>query len=498
MRQLMRHGHSPGPWGTRLSIAQRAVCWLVQRALAVLLYIALFTCSLTANPDSGATSKANAESDRVEDYSSKTVAEDPDVQKLGDILDQFAEELRLKPEDTPDYNSASGEVQFSFCPEPAQPGVHLKNAAWLAFIAANEYSHLSAFAPVLSQLHFGQRGDIFWALCGQDLHRLRKLEKEGNIPSKIDLEAMERWGVCARDWYEDRFLKPAQPRPAGVAAAFESFLIQESSSNSFLQFYSGGAFSSSRKKFEKGSTQMVWARHADLPIVVVAFRGTEPNSLKDIVIDALAWKTELAQHGWTDGWGKVHAGFMLAFRSITAKIDPLTNMQTEAMLLEKLKEIEGGTETRCTMSHPCLWITGHSLGGALATLFASRVLSEMERGRRYKLRGLYTFGSPRVGNEVFKQKFEQLATAHGVTVARFRNENDIVARLPKLFYVHLDLLGFLTQRAGKVLFGSNVDEPNIGNPGDHPMDKYYHKLIKALGNPDNKALSACAGDKPAG
>ncbi len=296
MVQLMRHGNSPGPRGIRLSFAQRAVCWLVQRALG-LLCIALLPCSLAANPDSGATSKANGEGDRVEDYSSENyssriVAEDPDFQKLGDILDQFAEELRLKPEDTPDYNTKSGEVQFTFCPKPAQPGVHLKNAAWLAFMAANEYSHLSAFAPVLSQLNFGQRGDIFWASCGQDLRKLRRLEKQGDMPSKIDLEAMERWGVCARDWYEDRFLKPAQPRPAGVAAAFESFLVQESSRNSFLQFYSGGAFSSSRKRFEKGSTQMVWARHADLPIVVVAFRGTEPNSLKDIVIDAAAWKTE--------------------------------------------------------------------------------------------------------------------------------------------------------------------------------------------------------------
>jgi hypothetical protein len=403
MRHMMWYGHASGWWGARAVVAPRAVQWLVLRALVALLGVALLPCSPWANPDAGATSTVDAASDQVEDAAPQAVVEDPDFQKLGDFLDEFAEELRLKPEETPDYNRAVGEVQFTFCPTPARPGVHLKNAAWLAFIAANEYSHLSAFAPVLSQLHFGQRGDIFWAQCGYELHKLRQFEKAGDIPATIDQEAMERWGVCARDWYEERYLKRAQPRPEGVAAAFEAYLIQESSQNSFLQFYSGGAFASSRTTFTQGSTQMVWARHADLPIVVVAFRGTEPNALKDIVIDAMAWKTALAQEGWAEGWGKVHAGFMQAFRSISAKIDPLTHKSTEVMLLEKLQEIEGGTETECTMEHPCLWITGHSLGGALATLFASRVLSEIERGKHYKLRGIYTFGSPRVGNEAFSR-----------------------------------------------------------------------------------------------
>lgn len=481
--QPQRGSHAPCPQGAAASWAPPPRRWLVHKALLVLLGIALCAGCVLANPNAETT-------ERVE--------EDVDFPKLGEFLDEFAETLRLKPEDTPDYNQAAGEVQFTFCPQPAHAGVHLRNAAWLAFIATNEYSHLSAFAPVLSQLQFGQRGDIFWALCGRDLQSLRALEKAGNMPARMDQEALQSWGVCARDWYEDRYLKPAQPRPEGVAAAFEAYLIQESSAASFLQFYSGGEFSTNRKTFVQGSTQMVWARHAELPIVVVAFRGTEPNAFQDILADAMAWKTELAQHGWTADWGKVHSGFMQAFRSISTQVEPRTRLPIDTMLLDKLKEIEGGTETACTMSHPCLWITGHSLGGALATLFASRVLAEMERGRRYKLRGLYTFGSPRVGNAAFKQKFEQLAQAHGVTIARFRNENDIVTRVPKLFYTHLDTLGFLPPQAGKVLVGMDLDEPLLGSPGDHSMDKYYRKLLQALANPDNAALSACASGPPLG
>ncbi len=497
MRHIVCHCNALSSPGARVACAKPPLQALVGGTLVALLFVVLCLCDPLANSACEAAGTANRTGDQVEDgYYNQAVEGDPDFKKLGDFRDEFAEELQLKPEEAPGYDAALEEVQFTFCPKPAHPGIHLQNAAWLAFMAANEYSHLSVFAPLLSQLHFGQRGDIFWAQCGYELRKLRQLEKEGNIPDDIDLEAMQRWGVCSRDWYEDRYLSPAKPRPRSVAAAFESYLIQESSQDSVLQFYSGGAFSSSRKTFKKGSTQLVWAHHADLPIVVVAFRGTEPSAFKDILIDALVWKNKLSKHGWTDGWGKVHAGFMLGFRSISETIHPLTKQKTEAMLLEKLKQIEGGTETECTMAHPCMWITGHSLGAALATLFASRVLSEIERGRHYKLRGLYTFGSPRVGNREFKQKFERLAAAHGVTIARFRNENDIVTRVPKLFYAHLDTLGFLTRQVGQVLFGRKVDEPKIGSPGDHSMVKYYHKLRKALANSDNAALSACAYDNP--
>ena len=59
-----------------------------------------------------------------------------------------------------------------------------------------------------------------------------------------------------------------------------------------------------------------------------------------------------------------------------------------------------------------LWITGHSLGAALATLCASRYGN---------VQGVYTFGSPRVGNNGFKEKLQ-------VKIYRVVNNDDIVAR----------------------------------------------------------------------
>ena len=75
-----------------------------------------------------------------------------------------------------------------------------------------------------------------------------------------------------------------------------------------------------------------------------------------------------------------------------------------------------------------IWITGHSLGAALATLCA---------GRYGRAQGVYTFGSPRVGNENFKQHLD-------VEIYRIVNNDDIVPRLPSLgVYTHVGELKFI-------------------------------------------------------
>jgi len=80
-----------------------------------------------------------------------------------------------------------------------------------------------------------------------------------------------------------------------------------------------------------------------------------------------------------------------------------------------------------------VWVTGHSLGGALATLAAARLCDA-----KYPLNVVYTFGSPRVGNPDF-------CTAYQPTHYRFVNNDDIVPRVPadKLLALNRELLAFL-------------------------------------------------------
>ena len=121
--------------------------------------------------------------------------------------------------------------------------------------------------------------------------------------------------------------------------------------------------------------------------IAVCFRGTEPDEWSDILADLNA----IPRRSMTDGW--VHSGFR-------GELDKLWNMVTN--ILDQHTDLK-------------LYICGHSLGAAMATLAASRLEDRVIE--------LYTYGSPRVGTRGF------VKNAH-VTHWRFVNNNDIVTRVP--------------------------------------------------------------------
>ena len=97
------------------------------------------------------------------------------------------------------------------------------------------------------------------------------------------------------------------------------------------------------KAFTEGSTQVVFARHQTLPLVIISFRGTEADKFGDLMVDGKAWKTALSSHGWPESWGSAHSGFHAAFASVGE------------VIFSKLDELRG--------SDRGIWLTGHSLGG---------------------------------------------------------------------------------------------------------------------------------------
>ena len=137
---------------------------------------------------------------------------------------------------------------------------------------------------------------------------------------------------------------------------------------------------------------------------VLAFRGTEPGKLRDWLIDAT-----VDQRLMTD-LGNVHGGFRKAYRSVHDQIIDL------ALLW-------GGKP---------LFITGHSLGGALATL-ATYTLARPRAARIW----LYTFGSPRVMDKDAAAQFNHW---FGGRSFRMVNNSDPVARVPPRLsnYWHVD------------------------------------------------------------
>lgn len=384
-----------------------------------------------------------------------------------DFDDGFEDDdkLAIALEDSP-----SGGPFFDFCPAPAATrSVNLRNASWMAYLAANEYAHLGYLAPNLLELGFGNGGDLFWRGCGVSLREVRAWEEAnaeavetafGEGPAamqklvewQLDPDNPEKWSLCARDWAE----VTAYDGTEYPAAAMERWLIQEPSDDSYLAFFSGGEITDFGEAFEKGSTQAFFARHTKLPVAVFSFRGTEPDRLEDIAADIRAWDITLSRQGdhWSEGWGEVHGGFYGAFDSLLVQFD------------QQLSQLEG--------SEDGIWVTGHSLGGALGTLMTAYILEQKERGKDYDLRGFYSFGSPRVGDEDFMRRFDSLTAKYDVHVGRVRNDNDVVTHVPTgIFndwshvgtrvYMTPENLSFPTEQPGySGLLG-------LGSVGDHSM-----------------------------
>lgn len=135
-------------------------------------------------------------------------------------------------------------------------------------------------------------------------------------------------------------------------------------------------------------------------VAVLAFRGTE-KKLEDWVTDA---KFKLVDGAASGVPGQVHDGFTEALANVAARLDGL---------VAQLK-------TRRVLLH----LTGHSLGGALATLAA------LHFGRNpaaCPVHTVHTFGSPRVGDAAFVQDFDQHYRGRSY---RFVNDEDLVTRVP--------------------------------------------------------------------
>lgn len=133
-----------------------------------------------------------------------------------------------------------------------------------------------------------------------------------------------------------------------------------------------------------------------------------------------------------------------AFRGSSALEDWFTNFQavTDPGPLTKTKAHEGFQdalfpavlaisnaidEFRTTNQN--IWITGHSLGGALCSLYAGMLV---ENG--YPVYGVYTFASPRAGNVKFAS---QLDTAIPGPHYRVVNAGDFVPHVPpEPFFSH--------------------------------------------------------------
>ncbi|MFT5387852.1 MAG: triacylglycerol lipase [Candidatus Omnitrophota bacterium] len=160
--------------------------------------------------------------------------------------------------------------------------------------------------------------------------------------------------------------------------------------------------------FEKEDTQAFIA--ANDKVIIVSYRGTE--SKEDWMTDA---KCKLIPYKQ----GRAHFGFNKTFK-FSAK-----------WLKDTVNKFDNGKQT--------LWVTGHSLGAALATLAVDFLL---DKENMFAVNGLYMFGSPRVGDKYFAENFDK---NFKFRTFRFVNDEDIVTRVPlrSMGYKHIGTVRYI-------------------------------------------------------
>ena len=171
--------------------------------------------------------------------------------------------------------------------------------------------------------------------------------------------------------------------------------------------------------------------------VLVSFRGTA--SLANVYTDLNILKVGADNRHGTSG-PHIHEGFHTAYyRGGVA-------FELETRLAELFRE-------RAADFNHELWITGHSLGGALATILAWRLARHAILPDSVHIY-VVTFGAPRVGSPGFADAFDAL---DNVTLWRVVNRHDVVPRVPFVNYEHAGILIHLKPNGGIQLSQDGFD-----------------------------------------
>lgn len=161
--------------------------------------------------------------------------------------------------------------------------------------------------------------------------------------------------------------------------------------------------------FEEGhDVELLISVCTPMKAVIITYRGTEPGSFTDLLVDVQVWMVSSPCKGSTAA-SRVHRGFKSAYKAVQHVVNPVVLGLLDEFGLERVI------------------VTGHSLGGAIATLSACDLAALVASRSTTTRVSAFTFGSPRVGNEAFQQEYDRAVP----DTWRFVNDLDVV---PRCFY----------------------------------------------------------------
>ena len=168
-------------------------------------------------------------------------------------------------------------------------------------------------------------------------------------------------------------------------------------------------------------------KNANQRLVVFGFRGTDNEQDWGETLDMMIVKETIGEDSFT-----IHKGFLQRYYFIFAWFE---------------------NEYRQISKDYTILLTGHSLGGAEATIAAVYAAGKLNR----KPDGVITYGSPKVGAYQFKWYYQRKVSCDNTI--RMKVSLDQATRFPPFFpYTHV------------------CPDLNLEVAANNPLDLYYHEL----------------------
>jgi hypothetical protein len=433
--------------------------------------VALF--SLVALPT--ATACAPPEEELSEDTAAAALSDDEDCNR--DV-----ERMRGA------YSMAEWEkVQGTAGFQPALPANHARTAMWMAWLSGVTYSDdfgrtLQApgymFRCGFHKMGYGHNSPSTFKLTAGDRKVEFRYKNEGELWWNAGIKLKELEGGCGK-------IVPGNTACA-MRDKLEKHLFTELPKGRSLGKLHGQVINIGKpdSPFQQGTTQAFFLHDPNKAYAVVVFRGTQFTLRADRMVDLNVLPVQFLNGS------RVHRGFNYALNEPTD-----SEKSVSTLLRERLRQLPQNTK---------VYVAGHSLGGALATLFTAQLA--LEQSVPYNVEGLYTFGSPSVGDTRFGEQLNAGLAKMGAWHGRFHRGSDFVVRstdlIPSSPYAH----NTGASNAGKNAVGVNLycdptkdrgfavtdtqrplfcDGPILG---DHNFEKYYTSLRDILSNHSGNVL----------
>jgi hypothetical protein len=174
-------------------------------------------------------------------------------------------------------------------------------------------------------------------------------------------------------------------------------------------------------------------------VVIVCYRGTEPasliNWLTDLDIDPGQVRYDLTSQSGDESY-RVHAGFYRNVRATRFAVIEVLQRAMQGQSIFPDDDQEKPVETETIEPLQTLYVTGHSLGAAMATMMTVMLRAKgIYAPLAAKLKATYTYGQPMIGTPAFATACTQATfggTSRPLDSALFRYvyADDLVPQLP--------------------------------------------------------------------